>query len=89
MDAPPDPLTPKEHHRLIEIVDRVAPDLVPLARDVVNMRWLTEDECKALTAPLDEVLMDFLGRDDETSREGDEVDDVLGRLEMQRRDYWR
>jgi len=89
MDAPPEPLTPKEHHRLVEIISRVAPDLLPLARDVVNTRWLTEDECEALTAALYNVLMDFLGRNDEASREGVEVDDLLGRVYMQRRNYWR
>ena len=89
MDAPPDPLTTKEHRRLIEIISRVAPNLVPLARDEVNTRWLTEDECEALTAALENVFLESLDRDNETTGEGAEADDLLGRLEMQRRGYWR
>lgn len=89
MESPPEPLTPREHRRLTEIIGRESPDLLPLARDAVNSRWLTDDECQALVDVLLNVFLDSLDRDDEPSREGAEADDLLGRTEMQRQDYWR
>jgi hypothetical protein len=89
MDSLPEPLTPKEHRRLSEIIGREAPELLPLARDAVNARWLSTDECEALTNVLLRVFLDSLDRDDEPSREGAKADDLLGRIEMQRQDYWR
>ena len=35
------------------------------------------------------VFLDSLDKDDEPAREGAEADDLLGRIEMQREDYWR
>ena len=89
MESLPEPLTPKEHRRLIEIVRREAPDLLPLAREAVNARWLSTDECKALTDVLLGVFLDSRDRDQSPTREGVEADDLLGRIEMQRQDYWR
>ncbi len=89
VDPLPEPLTPKEHRRLIEIIGRAAPDLLPVARDAVNARWLTDEEGASLTNVLLDVFLRSLDRDDEPSREGAEADDLLGRIEMQRQDYWR
>ncbi len=89
VDSPPEPLTPKEHRRLNEIVAREAPHLQPLARDGVNARWLTSEECTTLVNVLLNVFLDSLDKDDEPTREGAEADDLLGRIEMQREDYWR
>jgi hypothetical protein len=89
MDSPPEPLRPKEHRRLIEIIEREAPHLLPLARDEVNTRWLTGEECKALVNVLLDMFLRSLDLNDEPSREGAQADDLLGRIEMQRQDYWR
>jgi len=48
VDRPPEPLTPIEHRLLVDIVGRESPELLPLARDAVNMRWLTDEECESL-----------------------------------------
>ena len=84
----PEPLTPKEHQRLVSVIDRAAPELLPLARDAVNKRWLTNEECEALVSALFGVFLDSLDQDDEPRREGTEADDLLGRVEMQREEYW-
>lgn len=88
MDSLPEPLTPKEHRRLSEIVAREAPHLLPLARDEVNVRWLTSEECSALVNVLVNVFRESLDKDGDPTREGAEADDLLGRIEMQREDYW-
>ena len=69
-------------------MEEAAPELTPLARDAVNARWLSTAECEALTSVLLQVLLDSLDDRDEPSREGVEADTLLGRVEMQRRDYW-
>ena len=84
----PEPLTTKEHRRLVGIIERVAPELLPVARDAVNARWLTTEECEALVSALLNVFLNSLGCDDEPTREGAEADDLLGRIEMQREDFW-
>lgn len=84
----PEPLTPHEHRRLVGIIERVAPKLLPLARDGVNARWLANEECEALVSALLGVFLDSLDRDDEPTREGVEADGLLGRIEMQREGYW-
>ena len=89
VDPLPEPLTPKEHRRLIEIIGRAAPELLPVARDAVNARWLTDEEGASLTNVLLDVFLRSLDRDDEPSREGAKADDLLGRIEMQRQDHWR
>ena len=88
MDSLPEPLTPTEHRRLAEIVELASPDLLPLARDAVNARWLTDEECEALSSVLLGVFVADLGPNDEPDREGAEADDLLGRLQQQRAGYW-
>lgn len=88
MDSPPEPLTPHEHERLVAIVEREAPELLAIARDAVNARWLTDDEAGALNRVLLDVFLRSLDQEDEPSREGVEADSLLGRVEMQRRGYW-
>lgn len=85
---PPEPLTAEAHARLVAIIEETAPELLPLARDAVNTRWLTIDECEALTGALLGVFLDSLNGDDEPTREGADADDLLGRVQMQREDYW-
>ena len=70
------------------IINRTAPELLPLARDAVNARWLTTEECEALVSALLNVFLDPVDRDDEPTPEGAEADDLLGRIEMQREAYW-
>ena len=87
MESLPAPLTSREHQRLVAVIEREAPELLAIARDAVNTRWLADDEAEALNR----VLLDaFLasGHDGEPSREGAEADDLAGRVEMQRRSYW-
>jgi len=60
----PEPLTPQEHRRLVGIIERVAPKLLPLARDGVNARWLANEECEALVSALLGVFLDSLDRND-------------------------
>ena len=86
---PPDPLTTSEHRCLVEIIRREAPDLVPLAQDAVNARWLEDNECQALSQVLLRVFINHLGSHDEPDRQGVEADGLIGRVEMQRRGYWR
>jgi hypothetical protein len=88
METPPEPLTSRERHRLVAIIEREAPELLPLAQDAVNARWLTDDEAEALNRVLLDVFLRSRDQDDEPSREGAEADDLLGRVEMQRRGYW-
>lgn len=86
----PEPLTLKEHRLLVEIVGREAPDLLPSARKTARPTWLTDEECDALSTPIEAVLFDQLDRDGEAARRAaDEADDLLGRLQMQREGYWR
>ena len=73
----------------MEIIGREAPDLLPLAREAVNARWLTDEECEALTSVLLGAFLARLHPDDEPDRQGAEADDLLGRIEMQRASYWR
>jgi hypothetical protein len=80
---------PAEHRRLVEIMGREAPDLLPLARDAVNATWLTDEECEALSSVVLRIFLAHLDPDDEPDREGAEADDLLGRIEMQRPGYWR
>jgi hypothetical protein len=80
-------LTATEHRRLAEIVELEAPDLPPLARDAVNARWLTDEECEVLTNVLMRVFLAHLGPDDEPDRRGAEADDLLGKLQLQRASY--
>lgn len=87
MDRPRQPLTSSQHLRLIKLVEGRAPDLRALATDAVNQRWLSDEECEALSrVALDEFLA-HLGPDDEPDREGVEADDLLGIIEMQRRSF--
>jgi hypothetical protein len=88
METPPEPLTARERQRLIAIIEREAPELLPIARDGVNARWLTDDEAEALNRVLLDVFLRSRDQDDEPSREDAEADDLLGRVEMQRRGYW-
>lgn len=88
MQSPPQPLTSREHQRLVAIIERESPELLPIARDAVNSRWLTDDEAGAVNRVLLDVFLRSLDEDDEPSREGVEADDLLGRVEMQRRGYW-
>lgn len=85
----PEPLSPRERRRLVEIIEVEAPELVPIARDAVNVRWLTDDEVEALNRVLLGVLLRSLDNDDEPDPKGVEADSLLGRLEMQRRAYWQ
>ena len=88
MDRSQQPLTSVQHRWLIALVQRRAPDLRALATDAVNQRWLSDDECEALSrVALDEFLA-HLGPDDEPDREGVKADDLLGVIEMQRRSFW-
>ena len=89
MEALPEPLTPRERQRLVTIIQREAPNLLAIARDAVNARWLTDDEVEALNRVLLDVFLRSLDHDDEPNREGVEADNLLGRIEMQRRGYWR
>jgi hypothetical protein len=89
MESPPEPLSPREQRRLIGIIEVEAPDLVPIARDAVNARWFTDDEVEALNRVLLNVFLRSLDRDDEPDAKGVEADNLLGRVEMQRRAYWR
>ena len=73
----------------MEIIGREAPDLLPLARDAMNARWLTDEECEALTSIVLDASLAHRGPDDEPDRQGDEADHLLGRIEMQRESYWR
>jgi hypothetical protein len=70
VDAPPEPLTRREHRRLIEIIEREAPQLTPLARDAVNHRWLSDEECAALVNVLLDVFLRSRDQDDEPRGEG-------------------
>lgn len=72
----------------MQIVERAAPDLLPLARHAVNARLLTDEECEALSNVLLRVFVTHLGPDDEPDREGAEADDLLGRLQLQCASYW-
>jgi hypothetical protein len=70
-----------------------APHLVGVACDLghhgSDPRWLTDEQCADLVqAALNGFLSD-LDADDEPGRAGVEADDLLGRIEMQRRGYWR
>lgn len=89
MDRLTEPLTTKEHRRLVEIIGRAAPDLVSLARDAVNTRWLTDDEVESLVSALLDVFLDSRDQDDEAWREGVDADDLLGRIAKQRLSFWR
>lgn len=88
MEAPVQPLTPREHGLLVGIMEREAPDLLDVARDAVNTRWLTDEEAEALNRVLLDVFLRSLGQDDGPSREGVEADGLLGSVEMQRRGFW-
>ncbi len=88
MDRPRQPLTSSQHLRLIKLVERRAPDLKALAIDAVNQRWLSDDECGALSRVALDEFVAHLGPDDEPGREGVEADDLLGVIEMQRRSFW-
>lgn len=88
METPVQPLTPREHERLVGIIEREAPELLDIARDAVNIRWLTDDEAGALNRVLLDVFLRSLDQDDEPSRERVEADGLLGSVEMQRRGYW-
>jgi len=88
VDRPPEPLTTAQHDRLVRIVERRAPALLPLARDAVNKRWLSDEEVEALAGVALAEFLDHLGPDDEPDREGVEADNLLGVIEMQRRSYW-
>jgi hypothetical protein len=88
METPVQPLTPREHQRLVGIIEREAPELLDIARDAVNTRSLTDDEAEALKRVLLDVFLRSLDQDDEPSREGVEADGLLGSVEMQRRGYW-
>ena len=88
MDRPPEPLTPAQYGRLLRIVERRAPDLLPMAAEDVNERWLSEAECEALARVALDEFLDHLGPDDEPDRKGVEADELMGVIEMQRWSYW-
>jgi hypothetical protein len=88
MSGPAEPLSPRQHRRLIEIVDRQARALGGLAREAVNGRWLTDDECQQLSKVLLDVFLDHLDLEDEPDREGVEADELLSRVAMQTESYW-
>jgi hypothetical protein len=82
------PLTRAEHETLIDIIGREKPELLPLARDAVNTRWLDDAECEALTSTLLNVFLAHLRPDDEPDRYGATADELTGLIEMQRPSYW-
>jgi hypothetical protein len=88
VDRPPQPLTPTQHRRLVTIVEDRAPELLPLVAEV-NVRWLTDEECEALSHVALNEFIDHLGPDDEPDRAGVEADELVGVIEMQRRRYWQ
>ena len=65
MESPPEPLTSREHQRLVTIIEREAPELLPLAQDAVNARWLTDDEAEALNRVLLDVFLRSRDQDDD------------------------
>lgn len=87
VESLPEPLSPKEQRRLIEVVEREAPNLVSVARDAVNVRWLSDDEVVALKGVLLDVFLRSLDRHDEPDAEGAEADRLSGRVELQGRAY--
>lgn len=87
-ELPPEPLTQTQRDRLVGIVSRRAPALVSVA-EAVNRRWLTDEECEALSDVALGEFLAHLGPNDEPDREGREADDLLGLIEMQRRSYWQ
>jgi hypothetical protein len=74
MELPTEPLTPREHQRLVASIEREAPELRNLACDAVNARWLTDDEAGALNGIRLNVFLRSLDQEDEPSREGVEAD---------------
>lgn len=88
VDRPPQPLTPTQHMRLVGILEQRAPDLLPLAGEV-NRRWLSDEECEALSAVALGEFIDHLGPDDEPDGAGVDADELWGVIEMQRRGYWQ
>jgi hypothetical protein len=88
MERPPQPLDTRQHRLLIEIIGRHAPHLLPLARDEVNHRFLSEEEGADLVEVLFAVFVDSLDEDDEPSREGAAADDLIAAINMQERSYW-
>jgi hypothetical protein len=87
MDRPPEPFTRLQYRRLARIVRRRAPDLLPTA-EAVNQRWLSDEECEALSRVALAELLDHLDPDDEPDQEGVDADDLLGVIETQRRGFW-
>ncbi|HMJ32315.1 MAG TPA: hypothetical protein VK501_00245 [Baekduia sp.] len=87
MDRPPQPLTLAQRSRLVAIVERRAPALLPLAGEI-NRRWLSDEECEALSRLALNEFLDHLGPDDEPDRAGVDADELVGVLEMHRRGYW-
>ena len=63
--------------------------MLAVAREAANVRWLSDDEAQALIRVLLDVFLRSLDHDDEPSRKGAEADGLLGRVEQQRRGYWR
>jgi len=88
LDRPPQPLTRLQSRRLARIVRRRAPDLVPTA-EAVNQRWLSDEECEALSRVTRAEFLDHLGPNDQPDQEGVDADDLLGVIEMQRRGFWQ
>jgi hypothetical protein len=78
-----------QHQRLVEIVRRHRPELLTLARDEVNTRWLTDDEAHSLSDVLLAVFLDHLGDADEPDAEAAAADDLVGLVEMQREAFFR
>jgi hypothetical protein len=73
---------------LVDIIGQEKPELLPLARDAVNARWLDDAECEALTNALLKVFLAHLGPDDEPDRYGATADELTALIEMQRPSYW-
>jgi hypothetical protein len=88
MDVPPMPLSPAQHRVLVDLTERYAPHLTALARDAVNRRWLTQDECDALGGLMLAISLEHLGPGGEPEGEGREADLLAGRLAMQAREFW-
>jgi hypothetical protein len=86
--ALPRPLAQVEHERLVDIIGCANPELLPLARDDVNARWLEDAECEALTNALMSVFLAHSGPNDEPDRYGATGDELIGLIEMQRPGYW-
>lgn len=87
--VPPEPLTRRQHQALTDILGRDVPELLPLAEEAINQRWLEDEEVERLTSALLKIFLAHLGPDDEPDAYGARADELVGLVEMQRRAYWQ